>query len=241
MADKEYGVMLHGRLPIYTTIEGFDPNDKDSIIAEVNSALSIHGTNIFAMEYLYWYRRGLTPIYNKTKEVRPEINHKVSVNLAQSVVDFKNGYFLTQPAFYISRKEDEEVTEKVKQLNEYLYVSGKQQADNEIVDWFHTVGKADLYVEPNDDDEAPYKAFALDPRSAFVVRSLNAGNPVVYGVHAVTKDKTLYLDVWDKDWVYKLEGTKVADIATPIPMYTYTASAVVDKRPNVLGEVPIIE
>lgn len=241
MADKEFGVMLHGRLPIYTTIEGFDPNDEDSIIAEVNSALSIHGTNIFAMEYLYWYRRGLTPIYNKTKEVRPEINHKVSVNLAQSVVDFKNGYFLTQPAFYISRKEDEEVTNKVKQLNEYLYVSGKQQADNELVDWFHTVGKADLYVEPNDDDEAPYKSYALDPRSAFVARSLNAGNPVVYGVHAVTKDKTLYLDVWDKDWVYKLEGTKVADIATPVPMYTYTASAVVDKRPNVLGAVPIIE
>lgn len=240
MSDN-YGVMLHGRLPIYTTIDRFDPDNEDGILAEVNSALSIHATNILSMEYLYWYRRGLTPIYNKEKEVRPEINHKISENIYGAIVDFKNGYFLTAPAFYTSRKEDETITEKVKQLNEYLYVSGKQQADNEIVDWFHTVGKGDLFVEPSDDEETPYRAYSIDPRSAFVVRSLNAGNPVVYGVHAVAKDDILYIDLWDKENFYRLEGTRVATIATPVPIYTYTASAVVEKRPNVLGAVPIIE
>ena len=240
MADN-YGTFLYGRLPIYTTIDGFDPERPEEIIAEVNEALSVHTMNLIAMEYLYWYRRGATPIYAKTKQVRPEINHKISENLYGSIVDFKNGYFLTQDATYIPRKDEPDITDKVKQLNEYLYVSGKLQADNEVVDWFHTVGKGDLFVEANDDPEVPYKAYALDPRTAFVVKSLKAGNPVVYGVHCVTKDGKLYLDVWDKNNVYKLFGTVTGRLATPTPDYLCTASSVLDVKPNILGEIPIIE
>ena len=245
MADENKelntGTILFGRLPIYTTVDGFDANDPDGIIAEVNEALSIHVTNLLAMEYLYWYRRGVTPIYAKEKEVRPEINHKVSENIAGVVVDFHNGYFLTQPAFYISRKEDEEVTEKVKQLNEYLYVSGKQQADNEVVDWFHTVGKGDLFIRSNDDPDIPYEVYSLDPRSAFVVRSLKPGNPVVYAVHIVVKDEKLFLDVWDRQNVYKLYGTVTGRLVTPDPTYICTATSVESVEANPIGEVPIIE
>ena len=241
MANGNFETLLYGRLPIYTTIDGLDPERPEEIIAEVNEALSVHTMNLIAMEYLYWYRRGATPIYAKTKEVRPEINHKISENIYGSIVDFKNGYFLTQPAFYTSRKEDAEVNEKVKQLNEYLYVSGKQQADNELVDWFHTVGKGDLFVQANDDPDTPYKAYSLDPRTAFVVKSLKAGNPVVYGVHCVTKDGVLKLDVWDKNYKYELYGTVTGKLATPTPDYLCTASSIVSIEPNLLGAVPIIE
>lgn len=241
MANGNFGTYLYGRLPIYTTIDGFDPDRPDEIIAEVNEALGVHVLNLMAMEYLYWYRRGATPIYGKTKEVRPEINHKISENIYGSIVDFKNGYFLTQPAFYTSRKEDEEINNKVKQLNEYLYVSGKQQADNEVVDWFHTVGKGDLFVEASDEEGVPYKAYSLDPRTAFVVRSLEAGNPVVYGVHVVTKGGKLILDVWDKNNVYKLLGTVTGKLVTPTPDYMCTATSVEERKPNPLGAVPIIE
>ena len=239
--NGNFGTFLYGRLPIYTTIDGFDPERTDEIIAEVNEALSVHVMNLMAMEYLYWYRRGATPIYAKEKSVRPEINHKISENIYGSIVDFKNGFFLTQPAFYVSRKEDEEINDKVKQLNEYLYVSGKQQADNELVDWFHTVGKADLFVTANDEDDIPYKAYSLDPRTAFVVRSLKAGNPVVYGVHVVTKGEKLMLDVWDKNYVYRLYGTVTGRLVTPTPDYICTASSVESIEPNPLGAVPIIE
>lgn len=244
MSDiNNYGTFLHGRLPIFTSIDGFDPGDTKAIIEEVNEALSIHVENLIAMEYLYWYRRNVTPIYSKTKEVRPEINHKISESggIYGSICDFKDGYFLPQPCFYISRKEDEEITEKVKQLNEYLYVSGKQQADNEVVDWFHTVGKGDLFVESNDDPEIPYKAYSLDPRSAFVVKSMRPGNPVVYGVHVVVRGEDLYLDVWDKNNVYRMLGTVTGKLVTPFPDYTCTATSVKSIEPNPLGKVPIIE
>ena len=45
---------LVGRLPIYTSIERFDPDNTGEITAEVNEALSIHAENLIAMEELYW-------------------------------------------------------------------------------------------------------------------------------------------------------------------------------------------
>lgn len=243
MSENNYGTFLYGRLPIFTTIDEFDPNDPEAMIAEINESLSIHITNLIAMEYLYWYRRGVTPIYNKTKDVRPEINHKVSESsgIYDSICAFKDGYFLPQSCFYVSRKEDEEITDKVKQLNEYLYVSGKQQADNEIVDWFHTVGKGDLFVEASDDEDTPYKAYSIDPRSAYVARSLKPGNPVAYGVHIVTRGAELLIDVWDRNNQYHLRGTYRGRLVTPTPDYVCTASSVIGYEPNMLREVPIIE
>ncbi len=235
------GVGLYGRLPIFTSFDGFDPSRPGEIISEVNEALSIHVENLIAMEYLYWYRRGITPIYGKTKNVRPEINNKVSENHAGAFVDFKDGYFLTQPAFYTSRREDEETTEKVSLLNEFLYRSGKQQADNSVVDWFHTVGKGDLFVQANDDPEVPYKAFALDPRSAFVVKSLAPGNPVSFAVYSVTRGEEILLDVWDRNYVYHLRGTWRGRLVSPRPDYIATAVDLIGYEPNPIGEIPIIE
>ena len=232
---------LHGRLPIFTSIEGFLPDRTEEIISEVNEAISIHVRNLIDMEYLYWYRRGITPIYNKTKEIRSEINNKISVNLAGSIVDFHDGYFLTQPATYIPRKGREETADKVSELNEYLYRSGKHEADNEIVDWFHTVGKADLFVRSVDDAEMPFEVSALDPRSAFVARSTAPGNKPVYAGFIVVRDDTLYVDVWDKRNLYRMKGTVTGKLTTPDPNYICTVTEITEVIPNPLGEIPIIE
>lgn len=233
---------LVGRLPIWTSVEGaFDPARTGDIITEVNEGMVIHNMNLVAMEYLYWYRRGVAPIWARKKTVREEINNKVVVNHAEEIVDFKNGFFYTQPVFYVSRKEGEETSNKVDKLNEYLYRSGKQTADNKMVDWFHTVGKADLFVRANDDPEVPFKAFALDPRSVFVARSLEPGNPIVYAVHTVQQGDSIYLDVWDKNNVYRMQGTWKGELTTPYPDYIATATDIIDVKPNPLGRVPIIE
>ena len=232
---------LVGRLPIYTSIERFDPARPDEILAEVREAQVIHNQNLIAMEELYWYRRGVTPVWGKTKQVREEINNKINVNLADYVVSFRNGYFLTQPCFYVSRKEGDEITDKVDKLNEYLFRSGKQTADNKMVDWFHTVGKADLFVQANDDKDVPFKAYALDPRSAFVARSMKPGNKPVYGVHTVVNGDKIIMDVWDDTNVYTLEGTVTGKLTTPTPNYTCTPTQITDVKPNPLKRVPIIE
>ena len=241
MNENRVDNYLHGRLPIFTTVEDFDALSDGDKIFEVNEALSIHVHNMIDEEYLYWYRRGITPIQNKTKDIRPEINNKISVNLAGQIVDFKNGYFLTQPATYIPRKGKEDTAEKVSELNEYLYRSGKHDVDNELVDWFHTVGKADLFVRSVDDPDMPFEVSAIDPRSAFVAHSTAPGGRAMYAGYTVVSDETLHVDIWTPRYCYRMMGTVTGKLVTPDPNYVCTVTQITEVIPNPLGEIPIIE
>ena len=229
---------MFGRLDIYST---FDDITSENLVGELNSALVYHIRNMLQEEFLYWYRRGVQPILNRTKEVREDILNIVQVNTAAEIVDFKNGYFLTQPASYVSRRKG--VQTKLKKLNEYLYRSGKQEVDNKIADWFHTVGKGVLFVEPNDDKDAPFRAFALDPRSAFVVYSLKPGNKPVMGVNFVTNDGKARFDVFTEKYVFHLSGAFKGKMMTPEKNHNFmvTATTLDSVEPNVLGIIPIIE
>lgn len=226
---------LFGRRKLYTA---FSDITSENVIEVLNSVLPMHVRNMAQEEYLYWYRRGVQPILERKKNVRPEINNKVTENHANEIVAFKNGYFLTQPAFYVSRSEE---TDEVKRLNDYLYLCGKQQADNDVVDWFHTVGIGTLYVYPYADSECPVRAVALDPRSSFVVYDRRPGNEPIMGVNIVVDKKEAYFDVYTRNRYFKVYGTTTDGNLlqdTPIVM---TATRVLDERRNAVGEIPIIE
>ena len=229
---------MFGRLDIYST---YDNITADNLVDELNSALVYHIQNMLQEEFLYWYTRGVQPILNRTKDVREDILNIVQVNTAAEIVDFKNGFFCTQPACYTARRKG--VQGKLKKLNEYLYRSGKQDADNKVADWFHRVGKGVLFVEPNDDAEVPFKAYALDPRSAFVVYSLRPGNKPVMGVNFVTREGKAMFDVFTETTVYHLTGTIRGKLMTTMKNndYLVTATALDSMEPNVLGRIPIIE
>lgn len=234
---------LFGRRKIYTTITDFN---EDNILTELNLWLDIHCQNMLEMEFLYWFRRGLQPILERKKNIRPEINNKVVENHAAEIVAFKNGYFLTQPAFYVSRREDKEVNDKVKRLNEYLYLSGKQQADNEIVDWFHTVGLGNVYMTPYADEECPVRAYALDPRTSFVVYSRSPGNEPAAGVNVSLtgngegESTKVTFDVYTKNKVFRIAGGITGSVITGTPIIA-TATSILEQDPNAVGEIPIIE
>ena len=229
---------MFGRMDIYAT---YDDINADNVKEELNSAIPYHIKNMLQEDFLYWYRRGVQPILSRTKDVREDILNKVPVNLAYSIVDFKNGYFLQKPVFYTARRKGMQT--KLKQLNEYLYRSGKADADNEIADWFHTVGKGVLFVEPSDEVGVPFKAYALDPRSAFVVYSLRPGNKPVMGVNMVVNDRTAMFDVFTETQVFHLTGSATGRMMTSEKNHNFLATAVelVSVEPNVLGQIPIIE
>ena len=128
-------------------------------------------------------------------------------------------------------------------MNEYLYRSGKNDADNKAADWFHTVGKGVIFVEPSDDDGVPYHAYALDPRSAFVVYSLKPGKKPVMGVNFVVSDGKARFDVFTEQYVFHLSGTTTGKMITYENNCNFLATAVnlESVEPNVLGKIPIIE
>lgn len=229
---------MFGRLDIYAT---FDEITEDNVCEELNSALVYHIQNMLQEEFLYWYRRGVQPILNRHKDIREDILNIVQVNTAAEIVDFKNGYLLQKGCAYTARRKG--VQTKLKKLNEYLYRSGKQDVDNKVADWFHTVGKGVAFVEPNDDPEVPFKAYALDPRSAFVVYSLRPGNKPVMGVNLVTQDSKARFDVFTERYVFHLSGTVVGKMMTTQKIHDFmvTATSLDSVEPNILGIIPIIE
>lgn len=229
---------MFGRLDIYST---FDEINEENIVEELNSALTYHVKNMLQEEFLYWYTRGVQPILNRKKEIRDDILNIVQVNTAAEIVDFKNGYFLTQPCSYVSRRKG--VQTKLKKLNEFLYRSGKLEVDNKVADWFHRVGKAALFVEPTQDKEVPFRAYALDPRSAFVVYSLKPGNKPIMAVNFVTRDGEAKFDVFTENSVYHLSGAlKAKMISTEKNQdFLVTATSLDSVEANRLGIIPIIE
>lgn len=229
---------MFGRLDIYST---FDDISEDEIVGELNSALVYHVRNMLQEEFLYWYTRGVQPILNRHKEIREDILNVVQVNTAAEIVDFKNGYLLQKPCAYTARRKG--VQTKLKKLNEFLYRSGKADADNKVADWFHRVGKGVLFVEPNDDPEVPFQTYALDPRSAFTVYSLRPGNKSVMGVNFVTRDGKAMFDVFTERMVYHLSGVVKGRMISTEKNHDYlvTATTLDYAEPNVLGYIPIIE
>ena len=209
------------------------------MISEGRVYLGYHLKNVQEEEYLYWYRRGFQPVLGRTKTYNDFVCNKVVENHAEEIVTFKNGYLLMEPAYYVSRKSGKK--SKVDKLNEYLHRSGKQTADNQLADWFHMVGKAALYVESNDDPDIPIKAYALDPKSAFVVYSLRPGNKPVFAVNIVLGEETSLIDVFTADKVYHLRGGATQQKTSDWKNYVTTATAIVDIENNTLGHIPIIE
>ncbi len=231
--------MLNGRQQIFSTTENID---ESNVIVELSYVLQSHFLNLTDEEYLYWYRRGVQPVLDKKKLVREEINNKVLQNLATEIVTFKDGYFLSQPTFYVARKNNRTLTSKVNKLNDYLYLSGKAEADNDIVDWFHTVGVGVLYVESSADKDAPVKTYTLDPRQAFVVYSRRPGNEPLYAVNMVVADTMTYFDVFTKDKVFHLEGGSAhSPVDTTDKPSWAVPSTITGVENNLLGEIPIIE
>ena len=227
---------LCGRLDILSSVETLTP---ENIITEVNSAVAYHNRNVISEDYLYWYRRGIQPILSRTKDRNTYVLSKCLVNFASHVVNFKNGYFLQEAAKYTSRRNG--VQSKIDKLNEYVFRSGKYDADNGVADWFHTVGKGVLYVEETSDNERPIRCYALDPRSAFVVYSMRPGNRPLYGVNVVNSDEASLVDVYTNDTIYRLRGGYAGEKVTAFPVREAMAYQLVGIERNMLGHIPIIE
>lgn len=233
---QSVGLNLFGRLDIFTSVEDLT---EENIVEEVTTALGYHFQNVFEEEYLYWYRRGYQPVLKRTKTRNAFILNKVVTNHYSEFVDFADGYFMMEPCTYVSRND--EAKDKVDILNEYLYRSGKHIADTKIADWFHSVGKGVLYCEPTNDADAPLKAYALDPRSAFVVYSLRPGNKPVYGVNVVFVGNESLIDVYTKNRIFRLVGTAPTEKTTGYKQFDIAITGSRGVERNKLRHIPIIE
>lgn len=172
---------LFGRTVIYTDEKEIT---KDNLISVLTKAISVHECNRSDIQYLYDYYKGKTPILGKTKEIRENINHKVWVNRAKEIVDFKLGYCFGEPIQYIRRGEEANLTKDIAKLNDYMYLADKATADKELAEWLLICGVGYRMAMPTD----TFSIYTLDPRNTFVIRYSGLGHPVVAAVTYVEKE-----------------------------------------------------
>lgn len=216
---------LHGRRVIKTDIENVTI---DNVVNILNKALIIHWRNRAEIEYLWNYYKGRQPVLNRKKEIRPEILNKIVENRANEIVSFKSGYLMGEPIQYVSRGDSEELIDSINKLNEFVFGEEKASKDKELADWFHICGTSFRIILPDEEDEedeAPFEIYTLDPRNTFVVYHNGLGEKPVLGVRYVVDEKgVVHYSCYSKYYYFEIVESKV-----------------IDYRPHVLGDIPIIE
>lgn len=182
LSDVADGKRMFGRTKIMLD---YDLIDAGNLLEALGKATAIHGKNQSEIEYLWRYYRGDQPILNRVKTVRPEINNRVVVNVANEVVSFKVGYQVGEPIIYVSRITDAETMKALMVLNAFMFSEDKAAQDQEVVEWQTICGTAYRMVLPDstgEEDECPFEMYTLDPRDTFVAYSTGLGNkPILAG------------------------------------------------------------
>lgn len=230
-----------GRRAIYTS-RAEDEINENTIPAVVNGAMQRHLINRQEIIYLFRYFCGDQPILSHEKAVRPEINNRLVINNAYSIVRNSTGYFLGEPIQYTAKESSD--NNDVMQLNTFMDSESKAQEDIKLAQDASICGTAYRLVSVGDgteEDEAPFEIPTLEPWNTFVIYSSKAGHKPLLGVtySKLLDDNgnasgTLYT-VYDKEcqYQYSVEGGFTTQIKAE--------NIVGTPKAHFLGAVPIIE
>lgn len=214
---------MFGREVIYSSVTEVT---RANVVDVLEKAMNIHKKNSNEIDYLYQYYKGNQPILQRVKTIRPEINNKVVENHALEIVDFKKGYVFGEPVQYVRRGESDGVSEKITQLNEFMFAEDKAARDKELAEWFYICGTSYRMILPDEIiDESPFEIDTLDPRYAFVVYNNGFGKKPLMGVKYIKTD----------------DGKILYSIYTTTTYFEVEDDVVTKEEAHVLGDIPIIE
>ena len=192
-----------GRKVIYTNQKRITA---DNIVEELGKAMAYHNQNATEIEYLDRYYRGDAPIYYRNKEVRPEVNNKVHINLSMPLVETKASEMTGEPIQYVLRGTDEKKAQDTVLLNTILENEGKQEVDIELCRWRSICGTAYRYIG-NDNgeghlfDDTTFYISACDPRTTFVVYYATTKKPAYSVQIQRDKNNNEYYGIYtDSEW-----------------------------------------
>lgn len=151
--SKRWIVVQFGRKQIFTDEMQIT---KDNVIKVLQDALIVHEQNRTAIKFLLDYERGIQPIDDRIKEIRPEINIKVKDNMAAEITEFKLGYEWGSPIRYVQRankgiRENNKDADNVgiAMLNEMMEEENKPSADQELARFIEICGVGYRLIKAN--------------------------------------------------------------------------------------------
>lgn len=226
--------MQYGRQIIYTTEKEVT---YDNVADILRNAMKVHEVNATDIQNLLDFEAGEQPNFRK-KLYRPEIDNWCVDNIASEVSTFWLSYGWGNPVTFAMRKnaDNNNVADGVFELNRFYDIIGNKAKNQEIADYVVKAGVGYTFVDINTDyvdGDSPFTVDVLDPRCAFVVRSLAYldKRPILGVTYGCDKDgKKTYncfskANRYDLDNRYEhLEGSGAANPLGMIPIVEWYRS-----------------
>lgn len=203
----------YGRQVIYTLEKAIDSSN---IVAELDKALATHNQNAIEIDYLDKYYKGDQPILYRQKDIRPEINNKVVVNLAYFIVETKTSEMCGEPIQYVLHGTDEKKSEQISKLNAIMDGEDKGYYDIELCRWRSICGTAYRFIGQSEQrhkrllDESDFYLSTEDPKYTFVVYYPDNYPAFSCQIRMDDKGNTIYFVYTDTEWFDIREGEIVA-------------------------------
>lgn len=225
-----------GRRKIFIDAERIDASNIADVVSDV---LKIHSENAKEIEYLMNYERGISPIHDRVKKGRKDVDYRINENHAAEIKTFKVGYVFSSPITLVQRAvEDNEFSseddKRIARLNEMLFEQGKAAKDKQLAEDFSICGIGYRMALPKRFDDggvSPFDIIPLNPLTTCVGYSNDIYQRRMLGISYVVKaDGTTKIGAYTDTHYYELEGSKFGG--------QYELKKV--KR-NGIGVVPIVE
>lgn len=224
-----------GRKKIFVDVE----INGENIAEVVQDVLAIHSQNAQEIKYLIEYERGKTPIRDRIKAGRKDVDYRISENHAAEIKTFKVGYVFSSPITLVQRAvmdgfDSGEDDKRIGRLNEMLIEQGKAAKDKQLAEDFTICGVGYRMALPKQYDDgsiAPFDIIHLNPLTTCVAYSNDVYQRRVLGISYVVKaDGSVRIGAYTNDKYYELEGTQFGGEVR-----------LVKTSENGIGLVPIVE
>ena len=214
----------YGRTQIFTDVAEINSGN---VVSVIQNAMNVHSKNRSEIAYLYKYYKGNQPVYNRTKEIRPEICNKIVENWANKIVSFKVGYICGSPIQYVSANSEENISDSINLLNKYMDGDNKSSKDRDLFEWLYICGTSFRMSLPSEEDGKMFDTFVLDPRNTFVIYSNDYRQIPMAGVtYSTYKDNGVSIkqfSVYTADKYFEIKNDRIV------------------KEENTIIGVPIVE
>ena len=229
-------MILKGRREIFTDAKEIT---KGNIAKILTDAFSVHRENAIEIKYLQEYEKGVQPILNRKKEVRPEINFRTVENHAAEITAFKVGYVFGSPITFVQRASNDISSEdgavddkKIAILNEMMFEEGKSSQDQQLGKDIAVTGIGYRIVLPKKVKVgvSVFDMLRLNPQTTFVVKFNDIYKRTAIGAsYVILEDGTINLGAYTDQWYFEMKGDAVG------------CFKVLSVQPNRMGIIPIIE
>lgn len=190
---------------------------------------------------LFDFYKGKHSILERVKTIRPEINHRKTINLQMSATRNIVGYTFSKPVTYVSRKGASD--KNIENLNNYMEMLGKPSLDKNKAEDSSICGTSYISILPSAsvrgaNEDIPFSMLKLDPRYTEVVYYNENDKLPIFAV-AYGREDTSRLPS-------NPLSSRVINIYTRENIYTGTVGIagsveITRETPNTLGMIPIVE